>query len=180
MNIEDKEKTIEDVDEITIQYKIDDIENCKDIRIFGDHFVDENKDKCKIIINGNENDLSAHLNINNIKELNNNIFEIKLKGIKRIINTSCMFDSCELLSSLPDISKWNTENITDMSCMFRDCKILSSLSDISKWNTQSVSNISYIFCRCRLLSSIPDISKWNTQKMTDINSMFLGCSALSS
>ena len=51
---------------------------------------------------------------------------------------SSMFSNCELLSSLPDISKWNTQNVTNMSSMFSNCKILSSLPDISKWNTQNV------------------------------------------
>ena len=31
------------------------------------------------------------------------------------------------LLSLPDISKWNTQNVTDMSDMFRHCQSLSSL-----------------------------------------------------
>jgi surface protein len=34
---------------------------------------------------------------------------------------SCMFDGCSSLSSLPDISKWNTSNVTDMSYMFSGC-----------------------------------------------------------
>ena len=29
-----------------------------------------------------------------------------------------MFGGCESLSSLPDISKWNTYNVTDMDVMF--------------------------------------------------------------
>ena len=32
-----------------------------------------------------------------------------------------MFDGCSSLSSLPDISKWNTNNDTDMSFMFSGC-----------------------------------------------------------
>ena len=43
-----------------------------------------------------------------------------------------MFSNCSSLSSLPDISKWDTKNITDMSYMFRGCSSLSSLPDISK------------------------------------------------
>ena len=45
-----------------------------------------------------------------------------------------MFDNCSKLSSLPDISKWNTENITDMKAMFNKCSKLSPLPDISKQN----------------------------------------------
>ena len=35
---------------------------------------------------------------------------------------SAMFFGCKSLSSLPDISKWNTSNVTDMSFMFYECK----------------------------------------------------------
>ena len=31
-----------------------------------------------------------------------------------------MFSRCTSLASLPDISKWNTNNITDMSDMFSE------------------------------------------------------------
>ena len=34
-----------------------------------------------------------------------------------------------------DISKWNTSNVTNMSWMLRECLYLSSLPDITKWNT---------------------------------------------
>ena len=54
------------------------------------------------------------------------ILEIKLKGITNITNASCMFYKCSSLSSLPDISKWNTSNVTNMSCMFYDCFSLLS------------------------------------------------------
>ena len=37
---------------------------------------------------------------------------------------SYMFDDCSSLSSLFDISKWNTNNVTDMSYMFRNCSLL--------------------------------------------------------
>ena len=32
-----------------------------------------------------------------------------------------MFSLCHSLTSLPDISKWNTNNVTDMSSMFDGC-----------------------------------------------------------
>ena len=74
-------------DEIKIQYNIKDIEYSKDIRIFGDEFVKNNKYICKIIINKKEFELYSHLNNN----LNDAIIEIKLKGINKINNISNMF-----------------------------------------------------------------------------------------
>ena len=79
-----------------------------------------------------------------------------------------MFYGCSSLSSLSDISKWNTINVTYMSDMFSRCSSLLSLPDISKWNTSNVKNMNWLFCRCSSLSSLPDISKWNTNaKYTD-------------
>ena len=80
--------------------------------------------------------------------------------INSVTNMIYMFSGCSLLSSLPDISKWNTNNATKMSEMFRECSLLSSLPDISKWNTNNVTDMHYMFYYCSSLSSIPDISTW--------------------
>ena len=49
-----------------------------------------------------------------------------------------MFYGCSSLSSLPDISKWNTNNVKDMRYMFYGCSSLSSLPDISNSNAYKV------------------------------------------
>ena len=41
------------------------------------------------------------------------------------------------------------------------CSSLTTLPDISKWNTNNVTNIAYIFVGCSSLTTLPDISKWN-------------------
>ena len=71
-----------------------------------------------------------------------------------------MFSGCSSLSSLPDISKWKTNNVNNMNGMFSGCSSLSSLPDISKWNTNNVNNMSTMFFQCSSLTSLPDISKW--------------------
>ena len=43
-----------------------------------------------------------------------------------------MFYHCFSLSSLPDISNWNTNNVNKMSYIFEECSSLLSLPDISK------------------------------------------------
>ena len=144
-NLKNKEELNEiNKDEIAIQYKIENIVNSKNIRIFGDKFVENNKEICKIILNENEIELCSHLNIN-ANQLNNGIFEIRLKGINKITNMSNMFKSefndSIPLSSLSDISKLNTQNATNMSFMFYYCESLSSLPDISNWDTKNVTNM---------------------------------------
>ena len=55
---------------------------------------------------------------------------------------------CESLKSLPDISKWNTENVNDMSYIFSQCSSLEFLPDISIWNISNVNNMNYMFSGC--------------------------------
>ena len=101
------------------------------IKIFGDSFVHKNKNKCKMIIDNKEYEITEYFNITNY---NNNKLKIKLKGIENVTDMSNMFSECSLLLSLPGISKWNVCNVTDIKGMFYKCSLLISLPDISKWN----------------------------------------------
>ena len=84
----------------------------------------------------------------NIKNDKMNKLKVKLIQKNIIKNMSHMFDDCSSLSSLPDISKWNTNNVTDMNHMFEYCSSLSSLPDISKWDTNNVTDMKYMFYNC--------------------------------
>ena len=100
-------------DEITIKYKINhDVDSMK---IFGNEFVENNINNCKIVINGEEFNLKERYNIssNDKEEL-----EIKLKGINNITNFNSMFyGSCSLIN----ISEFTINNVIDMSYMFYGC-----------------------------------------------------------
>ena len=148
----------ENNDKIEIIYKILNKDK-NSIRIFGARFVENNKDKCKIIYENKEYELNENIyyNMNNT----NDKISIKLIGINNITNASYMFSWIYSLISLPDISKWNTSNIIDMSYMFYKCKLLISLPDISKWDVSNVTHMNNMFYGCKSLLSLPDISKWN-------------------
>ena len=161
---------------IIMKYKIK--ETDKRIKIFGRDFIENNCEKCKIINNKKEYELSEYIELEGINDFNKNIIEIKLIGIKNITNAYSMFSGCSSLISLPDISKWNTSNITRMDSMFYGCSSLISLPDISVWDTSNVTRLDFLFYGCSSLISLPDISKWNTSKVTLIYSMFYGCSSL--
>ena len=45
---------------------------------------------------------------------NKDLFNINLKINKNITDMSYMFDGCETLISLPDLSKWNTSNVYEL------------------------------------------------------------------
>ena len=158
------------IDEINIKYKIE--EKDKAIKLFGSSFVENNKKNCKLIINGKEKELKEMYNFG-LFNTKKDFLEIKLKGITDITDMGGMFRHCSSLSSLPDISKWNTSNVTNMNSMFLGCSSLSSLPDISKWNTSNVTSMYYMFGGCSSLSSLDDIiSKWDTSNVTDLNDIF--------
>ena len=170
-------KTIEENNEISIIYKIN--ENDNEIKIFDSAFVKNNKKWCKISHEDKEYNLSTNFNIKGInKDMYDINLELKLKNIKKITNMSHMFSNCSSLISLPDINKWETSKITNMNYLFFGCSSLSSLPDISSWDTSNVIDMQRMFCRCSSLKELPDISKWNIGKVKDLNWMFSGCSSL--
>ena len=176
-------------DEINITYDLNKeiIENNK-IKIFGEKFVENNKNNCIIIYNNKQYDLSEFLedinHINNNKHDNNvnesqneeNVLSIKLKmDINKITNLSNMFNECIQLKFFSDISEIKTFNVTDISNIFYGCDQLKSLPDISKWNTSNVQNMAGLFQGCSSLQSLPNISKWKTSKVENMNDLFNGC-----
>ena len=131
-----------DISEINIIYEI---KKGNYINIFGSKFVENNKNICKIIIDKKKSEITEKYNI---KNNNNNKVKIILKGIDNVNDMSYMFSGCSSLSSLPNISKWNTNNVTYMNKMFYGCSSLSSLPDISKWNINNVKYMSNMFSQC--------------------------------
>jgi len=150
------------------------------VQIFGQDFINNNIFKCKIIYNNKEYELTKYFNDINTRYKNQDPFTFKLKGINNITDMSYMFDNCSSLSSLPNISNWNTSNVSNMSFMFNECISLLSLPDISNWNTSKVNNMSHMFNNCKLLESFPDISKWDTSNLFYLSNIFDNCSHSSS
>ena len=158
-------------------------------RIFGDKFVENNKNHCKLIINEEEIELSPFykhyyknhkqediLAINeflnkellNKKEENKFELEIKLKGIKNIVDISHMFDSCEEIIDLK-ISKFDTSNIINMNSLFHSCRKLKNINGISQWNVNKVIDMSFLFSGCSSLKTLPGISQWNVNNVNNMS-----------
>ena len=99
----------------TMEMKDDLGETISKEKLFGERFI-----KKKMIINNKEEEICSYLS-NYKKYMNKGKLEIKLKGIKNIIDSSYMFSGCLSLYSLPNISKWNVSNIINMRGMFFYC-----------------------------------------------------------
>ncbi len=65
-------------------------------------------------------------------------------GYKKCTDFSYIFSDCYNLISLPDISKWKTNNCISMKRLFSNCCSLTSLPDISNWKINNVTDISGI------------------------------------
>ena len=154
------------------------------MKIFGKKFVENNKDKCSIFINGKEHPLSEFYTLKK-NDIKNNELEIKLSQNKTISDMSSMFyaDANEqsiYLTSITEISNWNIPFVTDISNLFGNCTLLTSIPDISDWDTNNLTNISNLFYHCTSLASLPDISKWKIEHVTNLSYMFYDCKLLTS
>ena len=155
-------------------YKIN--KNHKGTRILGSGFVNNNKSKCKMIVN--QYDICDYIDYNKYDiNKDNEFLMVIFTGVNSVTDASYMFDGCTSLNSLPNINKFDTKNITNMYSMFSGCSSLNNLPDISKWDTKNVTNMGYMFYGCSSLSILPDISKWDIKNVTNIRSMFHGCKA---
>jgi len=106
---------------ISIIYNIN---HQKTINIFGQIFVENNKNNCKIIFNQKEYDLTPTFIIE--EDINLNYLKIVLIIKKNIIDASYMFNNCTSLISCQEICNLNTSEIISMRYMFNNCISLIS------------------------------------------------------
>ena len=187
---------------ISIIYRINKDE--KTIRIFGETFVNNNRNICSIFYNCERYDLTEYICVENYES---ELLEIKLVGIKEVKNMEGLFEYCTSLISLPDISEWNTDNVINMRCLFYGCISLYSprdniinkkssevddLLEASKKTNYNKINNSFdnypqikgknknkeILFFSRYTQSFYNISKWNIKNVTDISFIFGRCENL--
>ena len=132
------------IQEISIKY-IFTKNNNKELRIFGDKFVENNKKKCRLIINGEQKKMQAFISCKEIHYKNR--FKIRINNINdnNIRRFSRMFDKCSSLLLLKFISNWNISNVNNISEMFSNCKSLKELPYISRWNANNVNDMRGVF-----------------------------------
>ena len=82
-------------DEINIIYNTN---NQDKIKIFGQTFVSNNKNKVKILINEKKYDISEYITLNS-EQKRNKLFKIKLLGIKNVTSMGYMFNGCSSLNN---------------------------------------------------------------------------------
>ena len=93
-------------------YKIE--KNNTKLRILGEYFVKNNKNKGKLMFNNKKYSLK---HIISVKDIRKNIMQIILN--KNIYNKSCMFKNCESLESVSKLSCDNINNENDSQYLNR-------------------------------------------------------------
>ena len=161
--------------EMTMKYIVKEKGINKKVKLFDSVFVDNNKDKLTLFINGKEErQLMEFFN----NSSNKDEIIVKIVEKKPVTNMSYMFNNCKNLVAI-NSKKWDTFNITNMESLFQLCSFESS-PDISGWRTQNLKNMKAMFCKCINLKSIPDMYKWNTSNVTDMSFLFNGCVSIES
>ena len=166
--------------EVEINYEFLRIPTDDDIplKIFGDKFISNNLNKCKIIFEENEYDLSHTFYSSDMPSIYSKDFSIKLKGINNITNMSSMFEGCLNIKSIYGINNIDTSKVLNMKNLFYNCKDLLRIADISKWDTKNVLNMEGLFSNDNSLISIPDISQWDTKNVISMMYLFYNCENL--
>ena len=151
------------------------------IQLFGEEFVNKNKDKCQIKYgkNGNIIDIKQYIQYKQLssEDRKKGEFTIQLIGINKVTNMKHMFRKCKNLKKLPNISKIDTTHVINMEAMFEECNNLE-FPDLSSWKVENVKSMKRLFYNCENLKFLPGLEKWNPIKLNDCKEMFYGCKSL--
>ena len=168
--------------------------------IFGNKFVENNKNNIELIINGVKAELVSKYELKNgenrikiilKREINNleymfygckclkNIEELKYLDVGSVTNFSFIFSGCESLSDINSLENWNVSNGENFSHLFHLCTSLSDINPLQKWNVENGRDFSGMFMFCKSLSNIKALQNWNVFNNYKFSSMFCGCTSLS-
>ena len=106
-----------------MKIKMKKIESDEKIRIFGEKFVKENKDKFKIIYENHEYELTEYLENIDKEHYYKDLVKLKLRFVENNIDMSCMFFVCTKLYSISNnINKNNLKDTLDLEENFNSIK----------------------------------------------------------
>ena len=124
-------------------------------RIFGDKFVENNRNNIDLIINGIKNNLIDRYKLQKCEN------KIKIIIKNKITNLEYMFYKCKSLKNIEQLNNLDTKEIKNFTRTFSDCSSLSDLKGLQNWNVSNGNNFSYIFEGCSKLSDIKSLQNWN-------------------
>ena len=170
--------------EIAIVYLLPEKEGITVLKIFGEQFVKNNKNKCTLILHDDEKDeeyeynLCAYLDLDFINSINSGrkLFKIFLVQTDYFYDLSFMFCECFTLMSVDGLTDLYYDQVTNMKSMFHSCFLLQEIK-IANINTSEVKDMSFMFESCKTLSYI-NLSGWDTKNVKTMKAMFESCGNL--
>ena len=118
-------------------------------RILGDKFVENNKSKGYLIINGQKTEsLEAHANLEEGKN------KIIIRFNKPITNFSYMFDGCYQLTDISPLINIDTSNSISFERMFQYCENLVDINSFKYWNVSNSNSFKYMLYYCKKIIDI--------------------------
>ena len=161
------------LDKFEIKYSGYKNQNVKEINIFGKDFVNNNKENCYLLINGEKKDLCEKYD-----RLDKESLKIILVKKKEIENMSKMFYKCNFLCSVTVLNRWKFDNVNNMKSMFDGCQNLNYINLGSELKTSKVTDFSNMFKECKSLKTISSPLNFETKNGLYFENMFKNCSSL--
>ena len=190
-----------------INYKLKGTSKIRNIKLFDQAFVENNKDilRMKLKINDAyfdfknkklvteekdiqeiEGELTSYFKNNNHYDIQNIQIELKECSENQVTNISYMFNNCKYFYNVKFNGRIN--NITSMEAMFQLCKNIEFKNIINlfdKRNANELENIRAMFCKCTNLSfdNKKEMEEWffklpNETPLQNMSLLFSGCKGL--
>ena len=173
-SLEKKKNEVKKINEyknkINIKYFVESKGICN---IFGEKFVERNKNNIELFINNKKNEL---INKYELKE-GKNIITIIIKN--KLTDLSYMFYNCKFLQDISELKYLDVSESKDFSYMFYKCSSLSDIEALENWNVSNGNNFESIFSECSLLSNIKALENWNVSNSNNFSDAFFECTSLS-
>ena len=167
---------------LKIIYEVEKNNEEKTIQIFGENFVEENKNKFTLVINNEpKEELVEKVTIDD------HYLEVILvqksdtEEEYEINNLSYMFCDCIKLLKIEEISQRikhgsiDFENVRDISHMFEGCEKIESLDFLIFNGLNKINQMKYLFYNCRKLKDINGLEKLDTSNVNSMSNLFYGC-----
>ena len=137
-------------------------------KLLGDKFYERNRNILKLFFNKKEISYLVDSDV-----INQDEFEIEIKGINNITNMSNMFEECRFIKYL-DLSNLDLSKASYMKFMFYNCINLKEIKGLNRLKNKNVKNVASMFNNCTNLEYI-DLSNFDFSNVTDISSIFNEC-----
>ena len=140
--------------------------------IFGNYFVNNNKDNIELIINGKNSKIVDKYELRE----GDNIITLLIKN--QLTNVSYMFYDCNNIKDIKDLKYLYVNEIKDFKYMFSGCSSLTNIKPLRKWNISNGKSFEGMFCGCSSLTNIKPLENWNVSNCSDFSNIFFKCTSL--